>query len=562
MRTLPSFPRLLPGLATSLAALAAALAVPVPASACGGFFCEQVAVDQSAERILFEVHGDGTVTAVIEISYSGEPSGFSWVVPVSDTPTLDVVPGTALRVVDLATAPRIIPPNLDFGDLADDDSVSDDDTYTGDDDVDVEELPQVGPYEPTVVSSEDPAALVDWLNDNGYLVTAEMEPYVDGYVASGMKFLAMKLAPEAGVSDIQPISVTWPGDEPMIPLRLTGVAAEPEMGFIVFVLGEQRYGSSNYATLEVDDDLLRADPRNGWNNYFGLVSWQADQVGGQAFFTEYADDAPTTQDLVWWAPVGGWDDVEESRTWAAEAIGRHPYFTRLYARMSNWEMTQDPMFVPVDGGDVSNVHDLSGHPPVSFDASVTAEVPCAMTYCGLGGRCATTEEGFEGCVCDEGFVGRAIVAPVVGSLGSMETVACQDEDFDLLASLDPGDMPDPCAGVSCGDGTCVALGGFPHCACPDGQAAVGWGGLPACVHAKRTYGPEQLLWPEWDEDAGDDDTADDDAADDDAADDDASGDDPGAPGGCTPGCDAAGPTTPGALALSGLVGLLGARRRR
>ncbi|MCK6529140.1 DUF2330 domain-containing protein [Myxococcota bacterium] len=537
-----------PAAGLAAAALAAALAFPATAAACGGFFCQQVAVDQNAERILFEVHGDGTVTAVIEIGYSGTPDGFSWVIPVSDTPTLDVVPGSALRLVDLATAPRIIPPPIDGEELAP--------TAGGDDDaddgggVDVEDLPQVGPYDPTVVSSEDPDALVAWLNDNGYLITAEMEPYVDGYVAAGMKFLAMKLAPDAGVSDIQPISVTWPGDEPMIPLKLTGVAAEPEMGFIVYILGDQRYGSSNYPTLEIDEELLQADPRNGWNNYFGLISWQSDEVGGRAFFTEYADDAESTQNLVWSTWYYGWDDVEESQAWAVDAIGRHPYFTRLYARMSNWEMTQDPLFAPVEGGDVSNIHDLSDRPPVSFDAAVTAEVPCAMTYCGPGGRCATTDEGFEGCVCDDGFVARAIVAPVVGGLGSMDTVACQDEDFDLLASVSAEDMPDPCAGVSCGDGSCLAVGGFPHCACPDGQAAVNWGGLPTCVEARETYGPGQILWPEWSGKGGEDDSGD------------RLGDDTGEPVACGTRCDASGPASgPGALALAALLGLAVTRRR-
>ena len=37
------------------------------AEACGGLFCGNTPVDQTAERILFEVNNDNTTSAVIEI---------------------------------------------------------------------------------------------------------------------------------------------------------------------------------------------------------------------------------------------------------------------------------------------------------------------------------------------------------------------------------------------------------------------------------------------------------------------------------------------------------------
>ena len=76
-----------------------AMLAPSPATACGGFFCSNSPVDQNAERILFEVHEPPVgVTAVVEISYTGDPDAFSWIVPVPETPTLDVVPVSTLRV--------------------------------------------------------------------------------------------------------------------------------------------------------------------------------------------------------------------------------------------------------------------------------------------------------------------------------------------------------------------------------------------------------------------------------------------------------------------------------
>ncbi|MCK6529138.1 DUF2330 domain-containing protein [Myxococcota bacterium] len=494
MTPLPRFA----GLATlaGLASGALLASVPAPALACGGFFCQVVAIDQNAERILFEVNPDGTVTTTVEITYTGGADEFSWIVPVPDTPTdLAVAPSSALKLLDAGTAPRIIPPPQEFPPgMEMDNALAAEDGGGG---VYVEDLPQVGGYAPQVISSDDPEALIDWLNDNGYVITPEMEPFVEGYVASGMKFLGIQLASGADVGDIAPLTMTYPGDAPMVPLVMTSVSAEPEMSFMVFVTGAQRYESTNYVNLLFDDADLQADPRTGATNYYPLVSWQADEAGGRAFFTEYAGTSADTSGLV----SGTWLDVEdweEAQSWVTAVLDSNPYVTRLYTRLSNWEMTQDPTFGPSEGGDVSNVHDLSGHDPVWYDLEAAPEVDCGDTYCGPGGRCATTELG-DGCLCDDGYVARGIRAPRVGSAGPQDTVACQDVTFDLLASLEggiEGGVFDVCAGDPCGEGgSCVEVGGVATCECADGYAAVNTGsGAVTCVEAGEVYGPEQLLW--------------------------------------------------------------------
>src|SRR2546423_9625577 len=61
--------------------------LPRAAQACGGFFCNQVPVDQSGEQILFSIDGSH-VTAHIQISYQGDAKSFAWVVPVARKPTI------------------------------------------------------------------------------------------------------------------------------------------------------------------------------------------------------------------------------------------------------------------------------------------------------------------------------------------------------------------------------------------------------------------------------------------------------------------------------------------
>lgn len=64
------------------------------ALACGGLFCSganPIVVDQSSERIIFEVLDSGDVRTMVDIVYQGRPEDFSWIVPVPDVPSaLDV----------------------------------------------------------------------------------------------------------------------------------------------------------------------------------------------------------------------------------------------------------------------------------------------------------------------------------------------------------------------------------------------------------------------------------------------------------------------------------------
>ncbi len=496
-----SIPLLLLAAAVSLGALA----VPDQAEACGGFFCNNtslIAVEQTKERILFEVNGDGTVTAHVEIQFEGSPSDFSWAVPVPDTPSLDVVPPSTLTLMDAATAPRIIPPQqYGWDDAADDDGDpapggDDDDDDGAGSEVDVEDLPQVGPYDPEVISSDDPDALADWLSDNGYLVTDEMRPFIAEYVNAGMKFLGMKLAPGSDVQDIAPIKMTYPSDVPMIPLILTAVAAEPEMGVLVFIAGDQRFEPTNYASLFVDDDLLRADPRNGDTNYYPLLSYLAEQEDRQAFFTEWSDSSAQLSSAVSNVWLGSTDE-DEAKQYVADLSGRHAVVTRLYTRLSNVDMVLDPVFGAAGTATVSNVHDLSGHDPVHISYDVDPELPCNDTFCGLGGSCATTVGGDgDGCLCEPGYLARRIEAPSVSRTGEA-TVTCQDALFNMMASLDAEMDMDPCEGWTCGEGSCEVLNGMPTCACDDGFAAVPVGERLRCREVSAVYDAEQLLWPGW-----------------------------------------------------------------
>ena len=104
------------GIVASLGIIAILGTVWAPsASAYGGFFCTNVPVDQDAERIIFTQNRDGTVSAYVQIEYTGAAPDFSWILPLPEAIPADAVevPEDAMdafRELEAATDPVFIPP--------------------------------------------------------------------------------------------------------------------------------------------------------------------------------------------------------------------------------------------------------------------------------------------------------------------------------------------------------------------------------------------------------------------------------------------------------------------
>jgi hypothetical protein len=170
------------------------LASAQPALACGGLFCQNVPVDQAAERIIFTVD-PGEISAYVQINYTGSAPDFAWVVPVPSVPQVDVADMSSFTELQAATDPVfMLPPMPDcmrntvpmpMAAGAVEESASGD--------VTVFASGEVGPYVYDVVGTEtgNANALIDWLNENKYRITPEMEPLVFVYVEEKMVFLAM-----------------------------------------------------------------------------------------------------------------------------------------------------------------------------------------------------------------------------------------------------------------------------------------------------------------------------------------------------------------------------------
>jgi Uncharacterized protein conserved in bacteria (DUF2330) len=315
---------------TASAVLAGAVATlsAGPVSACGGFFCsQQQPVNQAAERIIFADNGDGTITAVIQIMYEGPSESFSWVLPISTVPVgdqLGVASDLAFTRLQLATNPQYNltttvegtcrsdygvngagPPAIPLRETCDENPSLGGCGAPGAspaNPISVDATGVVGAFEYAVISVDpavaDPAAPArDWLAQNGYDVTPEGAALLGPYLADGMHLLALRLTKGSDTGSIRPIKLTYAAEAPIIPIKLTAVAANSDMGVMTWALSSARAVPFNYNALELNE--ARINWFNAAGNYDQVVTQAADEAGGQGFVTEYAGPSSQLADVVW-----------------------------------------------------------------------------------------------------------------------------------------------------------------------------------------------------------------------------------------------------------------------
>lgn len=296
---------------------------PSPSAACGGLFCANTPVDQTAQRIIFAVNeAAGEITAYVQITYTGSSDAFSWIVPVPNNPKVGVADIAAFDELSQLTTPRLVfPPVPDCFTLP---------VVAGADSaVNVLQQGTVGPYDFTVIEDKDPAVLLSWLRDNGYRITPETESLIKVYTDQGMVFLAMKLSSDKDVQNIQPVALTYKASAPMIPMRLTAVAANPNMAITTWIFANKQATPANMTRLLMRKNDLAMTDTSGGNNYNELRTGVLDSVQGKGFVIEYAQ--PTSA-------------LQSSDPLIKELSANYSYLTRMYSEMSPEEMILDPLF--------------------------------------------------------------------------------------------------------------------------------------------------------------------------------------------------------------------------
>lgn len=303
------------GLALAMTVAAAGVLLPSEAEACGGLFCDtQQPVNQSAERIIFSTNPDDTVTAVVQILYEGPSEEFAWVLPVPSIPEVSVSSDLAFQRLQLATNPQYRMTTRVEGECrqrnrgifgsaeTSADSLNGAPGAPEDQGVSVLDSGVVGPYDFTVIEvqaglPEPEEVALDWLDSNGYEVSALAPNVIRPYLEEGMFLIAFRLTKNTDAGDIRPVVLNYESDNPMIPIKLTAVAANDDMGVMTWVLGDHRAVPVNYKSLVLNEALINWF--NPGSNYDAVVSAAADEAGGQGFATEMAGPTEELDELVW-----------------------------------------------------------------------------------------------------------------------------------------------------------------------------------------------------------------------------------------------------------------------
>lgn len=335
--------------------------IPGAAEACGGFFCQpQAPVIQNAERIIFTDRGDGRITTIVQVQYSGPAERFSWVIPVPGIPDVGVSSNIVFQQLDARTRPvfqlqveddcnGVMESEVDLSGSVDAGSRAAEPAEPPG--VSVLASGSVGPFDYEVIRPnpelEDAAEVaVAWLQNNGYEVGAIGPDLLRPYLDMGQNLIAFRLQKTADTGDIRPVTLTYQAERALIPIQLTAVAAQPDMGVLVWVFGPHRAVPVNYLVLE--PNLALVDWFRGGRNWPMVVTAAGDEAGGQGFVTEMAQALPTVDPYL---PRGL--DAEWSRVQASDWSGRElTLLNSVNGLFRNWDglLTAYEKFVPVPSG--------------------------------------------------------------------------------------------------------------------------------------------------------------------------------------------------------------------
>lgn len=541
-------------LGLALAVAAVVLVEERVADACGCLSPPQVtegdyAVNQRAEQIIFEVE-PGWVTAHVLIKYSGAPEQFAWIVPVPEVPELAISPVSAFGLLDRLTAPDVgvdvenICPisdwacrhharascgDDDFGGLPGfgDAGASSSDAGGGQPPVTVIDEKVIGDYQTVTFRASEAAAATQWLRDNGFIVNQTTSIYMESYVQANMVFVAAKLVPGAGISAIKPLRMRFRAAFPMIPLVLTAVAAEPHLTVSAFVYSDKAFRPMGHPVVTIDPARIAQD-RGGRTNYPMVLARTIDEAGGDGFAIEYRGGSVRPDfGQATGCCGGGYDfcavggngqcecprdefdladctaegDLVEGVALVDDLATRYSTLTRITTRVSPEEMQFDPTFEPdYDAVPTGRLIARGNQPSLTacagdvIDASQFTELDalqgCASVYCGSGGQCVTTGAG-AGCACHAGFVAQRFT-----DLDGQPSATCVPRVPTVDLRAGGIQLPDACAGVSCGMGRCLDRNGVAVCECDGGAGAVASaGGTPRCEpidHLSQTPGAQDF----------------------------------------------------------------------
>ncbi|KND44978.1 DUF2330 domain-containing protein [Streptomyces stelliscabiei] len=231
----------------------ASLVAPAYACGCGAMVPDDRRnVYVSRERSV--VRWDGREEQIVmSLTVSGDARTAAWIMPVPNRATVRLGDAAVFERLDEETAPvyerreYFWPRSGDwpFDMFEGDVTAGDAAPRSPGAPVDVVGRERLGPFDVARLTATDSGALGDWLDDNGFALPDRLDTALEPYVRQEWEYVAIRLAPEdtaAGLpltGTLDPLHLTFAGDELVYPMRLSRLAGTPQ-ALDLYVLAEHR----------------------------------------------------------------------------------------------------------------------------------------------------------------------------------------------------------------------------------------------------------------------------------------------------------------------------------
>lgn len=289
------------------------LASPAWACGCGAYVADDPGSSVADERAL--IAWDGTTEDILmALSVTGSSDKAAWVMPVPSAARITLGEPEVFDELAALTAPRIeyrdswwpTVPWLVWAGSASDTAGAPSGA------VNVLGRQRLGPFDVTRLAANDPAALADWLSDNGFPHPDGLDDNLAPYVAAGWEIVAVQLVPaESGgalTGSLQPLRLSFASDKVVYPMRLSRAATVSQY-IDLYVLAPHRMDPSavpvpdDKPTLEFAGRIDRsASPAladyaddakflTRWKN----TIWEPAAIDGDYIFEQASSDTPFQQ---------------------------------------------------------------------------------------------------------------------------------------------------------------------------------------------------------------------------------------------------------------------------
>ncbi|MDB4941988.1 MAG: hypothetical protein JWP97_1522 [Labilithrix sp.] len=347
------------------------------ASACGGCFSppSENPTVVTDHRMILTIAKDQS-TLYDQIKYSGSPSSFAWVLPISGSVDVGLSSNAVFQTLDSLTQTSIVSPPLNcpagpscnrggFGGAPT--SASDGVADAG---VTIIKQETVGPYETVQLKATDANALQTWLATNNFNVPADVQPVVNQYVAEHFDFLALRLIPGKNVTDMRPVRVTTKGANAVLPLRMVAAGTGPVVGISLWVVGEGRYEAQNFPTFQIKAEELTWDWTQSKSNYTELRAERTLASAGRGWEVESSTlQSPSQVEYGVKFGYGGADSANDSYLPVKDADGN---ITKTAEQVREEDLATLFYGVPASTARITRLRSDLAHAALNADLVVTA----------------------------------------------------------------------------------------------------------------------------------------------------------------------------------------------